>query len=268
MLLARRKNVTPEGYDLTARVAIVTAGGEGIGKATAMLLARYGADVVIAGRTAETLDSTAKEIEGATGRKCLAVPTDAREEDQVKHLVARTIEEFGHVDILINGVGWSGNSPLSKMETKTWKDDFALNVDTAFLCAREVGQHFLAQKSGAIVNVSSVAGVGGVKGMAAYSAAKAALQMLTRVSAAEWGPHGIRVNCVAPGLIATENAMKVYVANNMDVNQFCSAFPLQRPGTPEDVARAIVFLASDASSYITGETLSVNGGPMLGGSGD
>lgn len=258
----------PDGYDLTGRVAIVTAGGEGIGRATATLLARYGASVVIAGRTAATLENAALSIEAETGGRCLGVPTDARNEADVQHLVARTIETFGRVDILVNGVGWSGNSPLSKMDTQTWKDDFTLNVDTAFLCTREVGHHFLAQKSGAIVNVSSVAGVGGVKGMAAYSSAKAALQMLTRVTAAEWGPHGIRVNCVAPGLIATENAMKVYDAAKLDVNQFCAGFPLRRPGAADDVARAVVFLASDASSYITGETLQVAGGPVLGGAGD
>jgi citronellol/citronellal dehydrogenase len=258
----------PDGYDLEGRVAIVTAGGEGIGKATATLLARYGADVVIAGRTASTLEETAREIEALTGRRCLGVPTDAREEDQVKRLVARTIDEFGHVDILINGVGWSGNSPLSKMSTEAWRGDFVLNVDTAFFCAREVVQHFLAQKSGAIVNISSTAGSHGVKGLAAYSSAKAAMQMFTRVAAAEWGPHGIRVNCVAPGLIATENAMKVYDAAEMDVNEFCSVFPLGRPGTAHDVAKAIVFLASDAASYITGETIDVTGGPILGGAGD
>lgn len=258
----------PDGYNLENKVAIITGGGEGIGAATARLLARYGADIVIAGRTAKTLDNTAKEITRTTGKRCLGVPTDVREEEQVKRLAARTIDAFGHVDILVNGVGWSGYSPLSKMETRTWHDDFILNIDTAFLCTREVGQHFLAQGSGAIVNISSTAGSHGVKGMAAYSSAKAAMQMFTRVAAAEWGPHGIRVNCVAPGLIATENAMKVYEASNMNVNEFCSQFPLGRPGTPEDVARAIVFLASDASSYITGETLLVTGGPMLGGAGD
>jgi NAD(P)-dependent dehydrogenase (short-subunit alcohol dehydrogenase family) len=255
-------------YNLEGRVAIVTAGGEGIGKATALLLARHGARVIIAGRTARTLEETVTEIRSSSGAECKGIATDARDEDQVKRLVAGAIDTFGRIDILVNGVGWSGNAPLSRMETQAWKDDFQLNVDTAFLCSREVAKHFRVQESGAIVNVSSVAGVGGVKGMAAYSAAKSALQMLTRVAAAEWGPHGIRVNCVAPGLIATENAMKVYVANGMDVNQFCNAFPLRRPGTPEDVARAIVFLASDAASYITGETLAVNGGPVLGGAAD
>jgi NAD(P)-dependent dehydrogenase (short-subunit alcohol dehydrogenase family) len=246
----------------------ITAGGEGIGKATARLLAHYGADIVLAGRTEQTLRATAAEIAGATGRKCIGIPTDARDEAQVKRLFAQTVEEFGRIDILINGVGWSTNSALSKMDFAVWKGDFERNVDSAFLCTREAGQYFLPQKSGAIVNISSMAGVNGVKGKAAYSAAKAAMQMLTRVSAAEWGPHGIRVNCVAPGLIVTDNGMKAYDAAGMDVNAFCLRYPLQRPGTAEDIARAAVFFAANASSYVTGETMAVTGGPMIGGSGD
>ena len=260
--------MTPDGYDLSGRVAIVTGGGEGIGAATAGLLARYGADIAIAGRTSATLDKTSREIAGATGRRCIAIPTDARDEAQVERMVACTMEHFGQIDILINVVGWSGSTPLSKMSTETWKGDFELNIDTAFLCSRAAVQHMMARRSGAMVNVSSVAGTNGVKGMAAYSSAKAALVMFTRVAAAEWGHHGIRVNCVAPGLIATANAMKVYDAAGMDVNQFCAPLPVGRAGTAEDVARAIVFLASDASSYITGETLEVSGGPNLGGGGD
>lgn len=253
----------PEGYDLSGRVAIVTGGGEGIGRATAHLLARCGADVVIAGRTESTLVRTAQEISGASGRRCLGVPTDAREEEQVKRLVARTIDEFGRLDILVNAVGWSTHGPMSTMSTENWKGDFELNIDTSFFCAREAAQHFLAQGSGSIVNVSSVAGSQGVMGLGAYSSAKAALQMFTRVAAAEWGPQGVRVNCVAPGLIATENAMKDFEAAKLDVDAICSRFPLRRPGKPEDVANAIVFLASDAAAYVTGVTLLVNGGPNL-----
>jgi NAD(P)-dependent dehydrogenase (short-subunit alcohol dehydrogenase family) len=253
----------PEGYDLSGRVAIVTGGGEGIGKATAHLLARCGADVVIAGRTEATLKRTAREIADATGRRCLGVPADARDEAQVKRLVARAIEAFGRLDILVNGVGWSTHGPMSAMSTEGWRGDFALNVDTSFFCAREAARHFLAQGSGAIVNVSSVAGSEGVMGLGAYSSAKAALQMFTRVAAAEWGPRGVRVNCVAPGLIATENAMKDFAANKLDVDAICARFPLRRAGRPEDVASAIVFLASDAAAYITGVTLPVNGGPRM-----
>jgi NAD(P)-dependent dehydrogenase (short-subunit alcohol dehydrogenase family) len=253
----------PDGYDLSGRVAIVTGGGEGIGKATAHALARCGADVVIAGRTQATLERTAREISEATGRRCQGVPTDARDEQQVKRLVARSIEMFGRLDILVNGVGWSTHGAMSTMSTQAWKADFDLNVDTAFLCAREAAQHFLARGSGAIVNVSSVAGSQGVMGLGAYSAAKAALEMFTRVAAAEWGPQGVRVNCVAPGLTATDNAMKDFQAAKLDVEAICARFPLRRAGRPEDVANAIVFLASDAAAYITGVTLPVNGGPTL-----
>ena len=253
----------PEGYDLSGRVAIVTGGGEGIGQATAHLLARCGADVVIAGRTEATLVRTAREIADSTGRRCLGVATDARDEQQVKRLVARTIEEFGRLDILVNCVGWSTHGPMSTMSTEAWKGDFELNIDTSFFCAREAAQHFLAQGSGSIVNVSSVAGMDGVMGLGAYSSAKAALQMFTRVAAAEWGPQGVRVNCVAPGLIATDNAMKDFAAANLDLDAICARFPLRRAGKPEDVANAIVFLASDAAAFITGVTLLVNGGPTL-----
>ena len=259
--------MTPGGFDLDGKVAIVTGGGEGIGAATALLLARCGANVVIAGRTEKTLERTSQEIERSTQRRCLGVPTDVRDEQQVERMVARTVEAFGRIDILVNGVGWSVRSPISTMKTELWREDFTLNLDTAFYCARAVAQHMLAQRSGAIVNISSVAGSVGVTGLAAYSTAKAGVQMFTRVAAAEWGPHGIRVNCVAPGLIATDNAMKDFKAANLDVDAVCSARPLRRAGRPEEVAKVIVFLASDAASYVTGETISVTGGPLVGGSG-
>jgi NAD(P)-dependent dehydrogenase (short-subunit alcohol dehydrogenase family) len=253
----------PDGYDLSGRVAIITGGGEGIGRATALLLARCGAEVAIAGRTQSTLERTAQEIAEASGRRCLPVAADVRDEAQVKRLVARTVAELGRLDILVNNVGWSTHGPLDTATTEAWRGDFALNVDTSFLCAREAAQHFLAQGSGAIVNVSSVAGSQGVMGLAAYSSAKAALQMFTRVAAAEWGPRGVRVNCVAPGLIATENAMKDFQASNLDLDAICARFPLRRPGRPEEIANAIVFLASDAAAYVTGVTLAVDGGPTL-----
>lgn len=253
----------PEGYDLSGRVAIVTGGGEGIGKATALLLARCGADVVIAGRTEATLARTSQAISDATGRRCLGVPTDARDEAHVGRLVARTIEVLGRLDILVNGVGWSAHGPLDSVSTEAWREDFQLNVDTSFFCAREAAQHFLAEGSGVIVNVSSVAGSKGVIGLGAYSAAKAALEMFTKVAAAEWGPRGVRVNCVAPGLTATENAMKDFAENGLDVDATCAGFPLRRAARPEDVANAIVFLASDASAYITGAVVPVNGGSNL-----
>jgi NAD(P)-dependent dehydrogenase (short-subunit alcohol dehydrogenase family) len=251
----------PDGYDLTGRVALVTGGGEGIGAATARLLSACGAETVIAGRTEATLTRTAQEIEAATGRKCLWFAGDMRDETNVKSLIEFAIASFGRIDILVNNVGWGSHGPLNGMTTDHFRGEFAINLETTFFCAREVAQHFIAQGSGAIVNVSSVAGTKGVPGLSAYSAAKAAIQMFTRVAAAEWGPQGIRVNCVAPGLIATPNASKDFEQAGLDVAALCRSFPLGRPGKAEDVAKAIVFLASDAASYITGVTLAVDGGP-------
>ena len=253
--------MVPDGYDFSGRVALVTGGGSGIGAATASLLARYGADVAIAGRTESTLTATAQEIAGATGRRCLPIRADVRDEEQVAAMVARVMTGFGRIDILVNNAGWGHHAPLDGLATDTYRGEFARNMDTTFFCTRAAGRHMIAQGRGAIVNVSSVAGTKGLPGMSAYSASKAAIQNFTRAAAAEWGPLGVRVNCVAPGLIATPNASKDFTDSGLDVEAFCKRFPLQRAGQADDVARAIVFLASDASSYITGVTLAVDGGP-------
>lgn len=257
----------PTGYELAGRVAIVTGGGEGIGKATAMLLAQYGADIVIAGRTEATLQHASAEIAAATGQRCIGVPTDARDEDQVARMVAQTIDAFGRVDILSNNVGWGDGAPLSQVDYAAWRFEFTRNVDAAFFCTKAVGPHMRTQGGGAIVHNSSVAGVDGVAGMAPYSVSKAGIVMFTRVAAAEWGQYGIRINAVAPGLITTENAMVTYDENNIDPDVMCASRPLRRAGTAHDVAKAIVFLASDAASYITGETIEVSGGKVMGGQG-
>jgi len=256
---------TPDGYDLTGRVAIVTGGGTGIGAATARLLARQGADVVIASRTIEDLERTAATVEGASGRRCLPVPTDVKDEEQVARLVQRTVDEFGRVDILINNAGGTRMGPLTGLTTKAWDASFDLNVRAAYFCTREAGRHFVDQRSGAIVNVSSAAGLNGVKGGAHYASAKAALQMFTTVTAAEWGRYGIRVNCVAVGLVGSERAVEAWRVANLDTAAASAGTPLGRPGTPDEVANAILFFVSDAASYITGQTLAVDGGPHVGG---
>src|SRR5579862_1447848 len=186
-----------KGTDLTGRIAIVTGGGTGIGAATARILAERGADVVVASRTATELERAAAAIAEATGRRCVAIPTDVKDEAQVIRLVERTMETFGRIDILINNAGGTRLGPLVSLPTKGWDASFDLNVRAAYFCTREAGRHMVAQKSGAIVNVSSDAGLTGVMGGAHYASAKAALQMFTAVTAAEWGPHGVRVNCVA-----------------------------------------------------------------------
>jgi NAD(P)-dependent dehydrogenase (short-subunit alcohol dehydrogenase family) len=251
--------------DLTGRVAIVTGGARGIGKAIALLLAEAGADVVIAGRRQEPLDDTATAIAQVTGRRCIGVSTDVREAEQASALIDRTIAEFGRLDILVNNAGRGSHAPLRKMAAEVWDNDVSLNLNAAFYCAQAAYPHLSANGNGAIVNISSLAGVHGTMGVGAYSAAKAGLQQFTRVAAAEFGPKGVRVNCVAPGMIATEIAQRGWAKTGFDAMAACQSFPLRRPGKPEEVAQAVLFLVSDAASYITGETLTVGGGPQLKG---
>jgi citronellol/citronellal dehydrogenase len=254
-----------EQFDFSGRVAIVTGGGTGIGYATAMQLAQLGANVVIAARTVAELEAAAKRIGEASGNRCIAVPTDVKKEEACIAMVERTVEEFGRVDILVNNAGGTRMGPLEDIPTRGWDSIFDLNMRSAYFCTREAGRHMIAQRSGAIINISSGAGVNGVKGGAHYSAAKSALQMFTRVSAAEWGRFGIRVNCVAAGAIASERVAEAWKVAGLDEAEMARASPLGRLGTPDDMANMIVFFASDASSYISGETISVCGGPAIGG---
>lgn len=251
--------------DFTGRVAIVTGGGTGIGYATALQFAKLGANVVIASRTAEELEKAAAQIAAESGSKCLAVPTDVKNEDACINLVQKTVDTFGKVDILINNAGGTRMGPLENIPTRGWDSIYDLNVKSAYLCTREAGKHMIAQKSGVIVNISSSSGIGGVKGGAHYSSAKAALQMFTTVTAAEWGRFNIRANCVAAGMIASPRAAAAWDAAGLDQSDMGANIPLKRPGTPDEMANMIVFFASDAASYITGQTIAVHGGPSLGG---
>ena len=254
-----------EQLDFTGKVAVVTGGGTGIGYATALQLARLGASVVIAARTVPELEAAAARIAEASGSRCIAVPTDVKDEAACVALIERTIAEFGRIDVLINNAGGTRMGPLESIPTKGWDSIFDLNVKSAYILTREAGRHMIAQHSGAIVSISSGAGVNGVKGGAHYSAAKSALQMFTKVTAAEWGKHGIRANCVAAGAIASERVLEAWQVAGLDMDQLSHAMPLRRTGTPDEMANMIVFFASDAASYITGQTISVDGGPNLGG---
>jgi citronellol/citronellal dehydrogenase len=253
------------GFDFSGKTVLVTGGSDGIGAVTARVFAEHGADVAIAARGREKLEHRAAQIHDQTGRRCLAVVADVTDPAQVERMVAETLIEFGTIDILVNNAGNSARSTLRKLTPEIWDRGRALNLDSAAYCTMAVGQHFLERKAGNIVNISSVAGINGTMGEVPYSAGKAGIQMLTRVAAAEWGRHGVRVNCVAPGMTATEKMQRSVAAGIYDLADIARRFPPGRAGTCEEVAHAILFFASDYASYITGQTLAVDGGPQLAG---
>lgn len=257
---------------LRGRTAIVTGGGTGIGAETARTFVRHGAEgVVLAARTEADLQRVKDELEelgprvGNPGVRVLAVPTDVKREESVVALVEATVAAFCRIDVLVNNAGGTRMGPLEDTPTRAWDSVFDLNAKGPFLCTREAGRHMIAAGRGAIVNLSSGAGVTGVRYGAGYSAAKAALQMFTRVTAAEWGRHGIRANCIAVGGIASERASAAWEVAGLDQARMGRGTALGRIGVPADVARAILFLASDASAYVSGQTFAVDGGPALGG---
>ena len=255
----------PPEFDLTGRVAVVTGAGTGIGRATATLLAKRGADVAICGRRADKIEEAATRIR-ETGRRALAVQSDVRKPEQCKALMDQVARELGGIDILINNAGGAhGHVSLAKMDLAKWDRDVQLNLSAAMYCS-QAALPYLRASRGCVVNISSLAGVNGTGGVGAYSAGKAGLQMFTRVASSEWGGYGIRVNCIACGMIATEAAREGWAKSGFDAAGAAKvSFGLRRYGEMDEAAQAIAFMASDAASYITGETLAVGGGPKLGG---
>jgi citronellol/citronellal dehydrogenase len=244
-----------EGEGLAGKVAIVTGGGTGIGAEAARLFAGAGADVVLAARKMERLEAVGEELR-ALGQRCLVVETDVREEEQVESLVERTVDELGRIDIVVNNAGGSYLFPLEETPLSKWDNSFALNVRGPFVMTQAAGRHMLAQGSGVFVNISSAAGLRGVNGGVAYSAAKAALQMLTRVVAMEWGGRGIRANCIAVGAVASEGALRSWERAGILDDL------IENAGQPIDIANAILYLASDATRFMNGETIALTGQPL------
>jgi citronellol/citronellal dehydrogenase len=255
--------------DLSGLVAIVTGAGTGIGARTAHVLAEHGVDVVLAGRKAERLEATAVSVRETTGRSALVVPTDVRDADAVAHLIAGGVAEFGRLDILVNNAGGAYMFALKDTPPDRWRNSIELNLTSAYLCAQAAMPYLAKSPSAAIVNISSAAGVTGVKGGAAYAAGKAGLQMFTRVAAAEWGPRGIRCNAIAVGGVASEGAIRSWARFGQTPETMGANVPLRRVGYPQDIANGVLYFVSPMSSWVTGQTLLIDGGPAgLGGLSD
>ncbi len=247
--------------DLRGKVAIVTGGGKGIGKAIALGLARAGAKVVVAARTEEAIQATADEIL-AMGGEAVARVTDVSRTDQLDNLVKATVDAFGTIDILINNAARSIMRPLIDLREDAFDKVFHTNVKAVFLFSREAAKVMIGKGGGCIVNITTVAAERGAPMMAIYAASKAALKNLTMSMAVEWAPMNIRVNAVAPGMTKTEFSMPIWSNPEME-RQIAARVPMGRLAQPDEIVGAVLFLCSDAAAYITGQTIYVDGGHLV-----
>ena len=237
-------------------MALVTGAAQGIGKAVALLLARNGADIVVSDINLEKAEETAKEVQ-ALGRKALAIKVDVAKLDDVEKMVGAILARFGQVDILVNNAGIARDKLILRMTEEDWDAVLNINLKGTFNCTKAVVRHMSKQRSGKIVNIASVVGEMGNAGQGNYAASKAGVIGFTKTIAREFAQRGINVNAIAPGYIETPmtDALPDKVKEELK-----RLIPMDRLGKPEDVAEAVLFLVSEASSYITGQVLNVNGG--------
>ena len=242
---------------LEKKVAFVTGGGRGLGEAICLTFAREGAHVAVSDINLKD----AKRVEGLIkkmGRKAVAIKADVSREKDVKEMVAKAIEALGPIDILVNNAGIFHKGPVAEMSVDVWDKLLAVNLKGTFLCSREVIPNFKKKRGGKVINIGSLAGqVGGILAGSNYSASKAGIICFTKSFAKEMAPFGVNVNCVAPGVIDTDMTLE-FPREDMK-----KAIPLGELGEAQDVANAVLFLASEESKYITGETLNVNGGILM-----
>jgi NAD(P)-dependent dehydrogenase (short-subunit alcohol dehydrogenase family) len=240
---------------LEGKVAIVTGGGSGIGKAAALTLAREGARVVIADIDLSSAQVVATEIE-SMGRQARAIKCDVPSSQETSEMAQETLEAFGGIDILVNNAGIIEFIPTHEMDKADWDRIIGINLNGVFLCAQAVGRQMIKQKSGKIVNIASIAAHQGLPGVVAYCASKGGILALTRSLAVEWAQYNINVNSVSPGRTVTG----LTVGAGLDTEKIRQRIPLDRINKPDDVADTILFLASSASDNITGQDIIVDGG--------
>jgi NAD(P)-dependent dehydrogenase (short-subunit alcohol dehydrogenase family) len=247
-------------FSLDGRVAIITGGGTGIGRGSALVLAQHGADVVLAARRPEPLASTAAEIE-ALGRRVLTAPTDVTSPEQCQQLVDTALEQLGRVDILVNNAGGAQTKSLSKWTEEEWFQVMAVNLGSVWFLSRAAAKPMLEQGKGAIVNISSGASLLAMPQAAPYGAAKAGVNNLTGSMASAWTGRGVRVNAIAVGAVRAASLLDDLERYGLDPEAVAMTNASGRLGEPEEIAHGVLFFASDASSFCSGQTLYMHGGP-------
>ena len=252
--------MTANCFDLTGRVALVTGGSKGLGLAMAEALAGAGADLAIVSRTQTDLDRAAATLQRC-GHRVVAVSADVTDEDSVRTMVRQILDTFGHIDVLVNNAGVGETRSVVEMDTSYWDRVMRVNLRAPMLCCKHVGPHMIERRAGKVINVASVMATHVARYMSAYSASKAALVQFTRTVALEWIRHNIQVNAICPGYFLTDMNAAFFASERG--HRFIADLPIGRLGETRELGGAVVFLASEATSYVTGTTLYVDGGHAL-----
>jgi len=254
--------MSTEPFDLTGKIALITGTSRGLGQYLGRALARSGADLVITSRNAATLKPFQSEIE-ALGRRALPLALDVRNYESIQKMAEVAIAHYGKIDILVNKAGCNVRKPAIEVTWDDWNLILETNLRGTFFVSQAIAKHMIPRNYGRIINIGSVTCVAGYAGLGPYGASRGGVKQLTMSLADDWGLHGITVNCLAPGWFKTAQNAVMY-ENKEWVDYLCDRIPLKRPGQPQDLDGAVVFLASDASGYVTGQTLLVDGGISTG----
>ncbi|MCK6553831.1 glucose 1-dehydrogenase [Candidatus Binatia bacterium] len=252
---------TPKWHDLTGRVALITGASKGLGRTIAEALAQAGATVALVSRTRADLEAVADSL-AAGGARAIAVSADVTDEASIQDMVAEVLGRCGQIDILVNNAGVGETGAVVDMDTSRWDWIMDINVRGPMLCCKHVGPHMIERCSGKVINVASVMATRVARYMAAYAASKAALVQFTRTLALEWIRHNVQVNALCPGYFLTDMNAEFFASERG--RRFVAELPIGRLGDPAELAAAAIFLASDATSYVTGTALYVDGGHSLG----